>query len=292
MSPCTMLTFLPWAVPYKTSWNCMRVSLQLSPGAFCCDFHMRVIHMGRTPCFSDPSFRRGIWRASNRYAEVGFSFQNRAPVESSCLTWRTAASEVLWLWNGAFNLTTSEIQKTLRWDLVMQTAWLFMTKAKRKVPMAFKRRLKGVLELKKLLQKRAKHFFNSCCSQCFTAGGMYSPELPCDPESLFCCLCGWTLCPRFYAFSCSGPAGAENGCHSGPQCHRLPLREHTGCVSCSHCPSSNPDISEASKEMCVGLMYSFLLLGLAQRLKLGTYISLVFLLHWIQIITLQQRHSM
>lgn len=163
-------------------------------------------------------------------------------------------------------MTTSEIQKTLRRDLVMWTTWLFMTKAGRKVPVAVKRRPK----VGNCYRRDQNIVFNSCCSHCFTAGGIYSPELPCDPQNLFCCLCSWTWCPYFYAFSCSGPTGAESGCHSGPQGHRHLLGEHTGCVSCSHHPSSNPAISEAAKETCMGSMYLGFLLGLAQRLKLGT----------------------
>lgn len=87
-----------------------------------------------------------------------FSFQNRVCIESCCFTWRTATYENLEVWNDALILTTSEVQKTLSRDLGMLITWLLMTKAGRRVPMTFKRRLKGVLVPKKLLQKRTKHF--------------------------------------------------------------------------------------------------------------------------------------
>lgn len=60
-----------------------------------------------------------------------------------------------------------------------------MTKAGRRVPMTSERRLKGVLALKKLLPKRAKHLLMSAVSIFNMRMITLSLELPHDPLRIF-----------------------------------------------------------------------------------------------------------
>lgn len=115
---------------------------------------------GRTPCFAGPSLKSGIWRASKLPCQgVLSAFKteyvlNPAASLEGLQRRRTCKCGMMpsaWLHQRSRKLLSS--------DRSVLITWLLMTKAGRRVPMTFKRRLKeGVCVLKKLLQKRTKYF--------------------------------------------------------------------------------------------------------------------------------------
>lgn len=131
------------------------------------------------------------------------------------------------------------------------------------------------MTLRRRREEVAKEVKQTCCYHFLPRNSIFSPELSYDALNIFSAVFGGELCPSTVLPLLSGwcimPGWeSERVLQMVLSAINYCCKNTLSCISCSHSHCSNPVISEASKEMCVGLLYSCFYLGLAETLEIGT----------------------
>lgn len=155
----------------------------------------------------------------------------------------------------------------------MLITWLLMTKAGRRVPMTSKRRLKGVLALKKLLQKRAKHLLMSAVSIFNVRMIPFHLNCPMIPWKSFLPSLLLNTVPQLSCFfvlwlECESWLREWKNTADDPQCRKFLLQKNSGL--CQPQPLFQPGhLRSLKRSLCGIVVFRVFCSGLAQRFKIG-----------------------